>query len=230
MGHIAENLNYLRDDIARELRQSGRPENDVRLIVVSKTVSLEAIREAYRAGARDFGENRIQEALPKTESLDLPEIAWHFIGHLQSNKVNKAVGCFEMIQSVDSLELARRIDQQAGETGTRPTLLLEIKTSPEETKYGYSRDQLMRDLPELLKLDRIRIAGLMTIAEYSDQERRVRQCFQALRRLADELKSCRSDHFEMLHLSMGMSHDYRWAIQEGSTMVRIGSAVFGPRI
>lgn len=230
MSRIEENLAFLREGISQALVQSNRRDDDIVLVAVSKMVSIDDINQAYQCGIRIFGESRIQDAIPKMEVMNQSDVLWHFIGHLQTNKVNKAVDHFAMIHSVDSLELARRIDQQAALSGCKPAVLLEVNTSHEDSKYGYTRDQLWRDLPELVSLTRIVFQGLMTVAEYSENEKTVRDCFGSLRSLAEELSSYQTENFKMIHLSMGMSHDYPWAISEGSTMLRIGSAIFGARI
>lgn len=222
---IAENLNTLLQEIEREAKRVGRDPAEILLIGVSKGCSLEAIEEAYTAGLRDFGENRVQEAIEKR--LKTPSsIRWHFIGKLQRNKVNKIIGLFSLIHSVDSLELAEKISDASLKSGIRTAILLEVNTSREETKSGFSPEQVKKTFPKILNLKGIDLSGLMTMAPLTSDEKRIRQCFSELRLLCDDLQSVAQERANLSTLSMGMTHDYRIAIQEGATLLRIGRGLF----
>ena len=209
----------------------------VTMICVSKFHPNEAIIEAYEAGERDFGESRVQELLPKYESLP-KDIRWHFIGHLQTNKVKQIVPFVHLIHSVDSLRLLECINREAEKIGRKVRVLLEVHVAKEETKSGFTPEELLSlDLP-LSSLNHVEICGLMGMATNTDDEQEIRRCFQAIRQLAD---TCLSRYHSVNTqkgciegteriISMGMSDDYQLAIQEGSTMVRIGSSIFGERI
>ncbi len=188
------------------------PKN-VKLVAVTKNVPVEDISLVYELGCRDFGENRVQDALPKIEELP-PDIRWHFIGTLQKNKVKKVVGNFALIHSVDSVELAQEISKQGIDT----SILLQVNTSGEESKQGFTEDEFRRDLAMIQKMPYIQVKGLMTMAPLTEDVDQIRMCFRRLRELRDELG--------LKELSMGMSHDYKIAIDEGATIVRIGSAIF----
>ena len=193
----------------------------VKIIGASKTVTPERIREAYDAGLRCFGENRIQEAIPKIQNLP-PDIEWHFIGHLQSNKVRDAVSYFSCIESVDTLRLLARIDQEAVKQNKSMTALIEINLGGEATKHGADPAELEVLLQESRKLQNTEVRGFMAIPPFHEDAERVRPYFQRLRSLA-------SAYPHLSELSMGMSHDYIVAIEEGATIVRIGTALFGER-
>lgn len=194
----------------------------VRIIAVTKQVSTALMRSAYEAGIRDFGENRVQEALQKQQELqDLPDIQWHFIGHLQSNKALKVVQNFDWIQSVDTLALAQRIDRLAQAEGKTIQVCLQVKLRPDDTKSGWSCDDLRRSMPQLTQLPALQIQGLMLIPPASLDEPALVTCFQEATALAQEL--------DLPELSMGMSSDYPIAIQCGATMIRPGRILFGQR-
>ena len=206
------------------------------MICVSKFHPNEAIIEAYQAGERDFGESRVQELLPKYEALP-KDIRWHFIGHLQTNKVKQIVPFVHLIHSVDSLRLLETINREAEKIGRKVRVLLEVHVAKEETKSGFTPEELLSlDLP-LSSLNHVEICGLMGMATNTDDEQEIRRCFQAIRQLADTcLSRYHADTTSTGYtedteriISMGMSDDYQLAIQEGSTMVRIGSSIFGER-
>ena len=206
------------------------------MICVSKFHPNEAIIEAYEAGERDFGESRVQELLPKYEALP-KDIRWHFIGHLQTNKVKQIVPFVHLIHSVDSLRLLECINREAEKIGRKVRVLLEVHVAKEETKSGFTPEELLSlDLP-LSSLNHVEICGLMGLATNPDDAQEIRRCFQAIRQLADTcLSRYRADTTSTGYtedteriISMGMSDDYLLAIQEGSTMVRIGSSIFGER-
>ncbi len=203
----------------------------VRLIAVSKQVSAEAIRSAYAAGIRDFGESRIQEAAVKQAQLqDLSDIAWHFIGHLQSNKAKKAIEQFHWIHSVDNLKLAVRLDQLAQELGVSPQVCLQVKILPDPNKSGWSVAELLADLPALNQCKTLQIQGLMTIPPSGLDDPKILSVFNRCRELAKEIQEQNWPHIKMQHLSMGMSGDYELAVQAGATMVRLGTILFGDRL
>ena len=204
----------------------GRQVLDVRLVAVSKTYPPAVIQEAWNSGQHVFGENRVQDALPKIAELPA-EAEWHFIGHLQSNKIRKALPAFTLIHGVDNLELAQQINRIAGEMGLTANILLEINVSGEATKFGFSPADLRENLEGLLCLPNIRINGLMTMAPYSEDPETARPVFSKLRILRDELAAQSGQ--ALPELSMGMSGDFEVAIQEGATIVRIGSSIFGHR-
>ncbi|MBD2514906.1 YggS family pyridoxal phosphate-dependent enzyme [Nostoc sp. FACHB-973] len=203
----------------------------VRLIAVSKQVSAEAIRSAYAAGIRDFGESRIQEAAVKQAQLqDLSDITWHFIGHLQSNKAKKAIEQFQWIHSVDNLKLAVRLDQLAQELGVSPQVCLQVKILPDPNKSGWSVAELLADLPALNQCKTLQIQGLMTIPPSGLDDPEILSVFNRCRELAKEIQEQNWSHIKMQHLSMGMSGDYELAVQAGATMVRLGTILFGDRL
>lgn len=201
-----------------------------KLIVVSKTQPLEKIQEAYDAGHRVFGENKVQELVPKAEALP-NDIQWHLIGHLQTNKVKYIVPFVHLIHSVDSVKLLEEIHKQAKKIGRVIDCLLQVHIAEEETKFGFSRDEVMNLVNNavLQQLDHISIIGLMGMATFTDDQHQVRKEFQSLKNLFDEVKHKPSPRIDMRELSMGMSGDYKIAVEEGSTMIRIGTAIFGER-
>ncbi|MEH2418215.1 YggS family pyridoxal phosphate-dependent enzyme [Nostoc sp.] len=202
----------------------------VRLIAVSKQVSAQAIRSAYAAGIRDFGESRIQEAASKQAELqDLPDITWHFIGHLQSNKAKKAIEQFPWIHSVDNLNLAQRLDQLAQQLGVSPQVCLQVKILPDPNKFGWSVPELLADLPTLNQYKNLQIQGLMTIPPSGLNDSEILSVFNLNRELAKEIQEQNWSQIKMQHLSMGMSGDYELAVQAGATMVRLGTILFGDR-
>ncbi|MEH2233945.1 MAG: YggS family pyridoxal phosphate-dependent enzyme [Nostoc sp.] len=202
----------------------------VKLIAVSKQVSAQAIRSAYNAGIRDFGESRIQEAASKQAELqDLPDITWHFIGHLQSNKAKKAIEHFPWIHSVDNLKLAQRLDQLAQQLGVSPQVCLQVKILPDPNKSGWSVPELLADLPTLNQYKNLQIQGLMTIPPSGLNDSEILSVFNRNRELAKEIQEQNWSHIKMQHLSMGMSGDYELAVQAGATMVRLGTILFGDR-
>lgn len=235
MSQVAENLLRLRERIDMACRRVSRTPEDVTLVAVTKTVGPDRIREAIDAGVEVLGENRVQEAAPKIEALagiasDFGAgVAWHMIGHLQRNKVKKAVTMFEMIQSVDSYDLAAEIDRRCGQLDKVMEILIEVNTSGEETKYGVPPDQTIDLVRRISHLNSTNIKGLMTIGAFTDDEDSIRSCFRTLRKLARQIEGSDVGNTEMRYLSMGMTSDYELAVEEGSNLVRIGTAIFGPR-
>lgn len=228
MEDIRENLRRVTERIAGAAIASGRNPQDITLVVVTKLVPPEQINKAIEAGVKIIGENRVQEAREKNEQI-LP-VSRHMVGHLQTNKVKHAVRLFDMIQSVDSVHLAEEINKRCRTLDKKMPVLIEVNTSGESSKYGCKPEKtvelvakISRDFPYL------HIKGLMTIGLFSDDPEAVRPCFIKLRELAREVKSGNDSNIDMGILSMGMTSDFELAIQEGSTMVRIGTAIFGER-
>ena len=209
--------------------RSSLPDS-VRLIAVSKTVPADIIRAAYAAGIRDFGESRIQEAANKQTLLqDLSDITWHFIGHLQSNKAKKALEQFQWIHSVDNLQLAERLNNLAQQLGVNPQICLQIKILPDPNKSGWTVPQLLADLPAIDQYKNLQIQGLMTIPPLGLNEAEIFNVFNTTRNLAKTIREQNWSHIKMQHLSMGMSGDYKIAVEAGTTMVRLGTILFGDR-
>jgi PLP dependent protein len=226
---IGARLADVRQRLRRAAEQAGRRPEDVRLLAVSKTFSLDHIRAAAAAGQTEFGENRVQEALQKIEgSADL-KIRWHLVGTLQSNKVRKAVAGFSAIHSVDSLGLLESIDQAAEDAGSTPQLLVQVDLAGEATKHGAPPDAAMEIVRAGARCRAARLAGLMTIPPLFDDPEQTRPYFSALRELRATLLKGGVEPESLRELSMGMSHDFEIAVQEGATMVRLGTAIFGTR-
>jgi hypothetical protein len=220
MQDIRANLERVRERVARAAERSGRRAGDVTLVAVSKTVEPARVREAIAAGVTALGENRVQEARAKIAELGRP-VAWHLVGHLQSNKARDAVELFDLIHSLDRLELAAELDRRARTLGRDVPALLQVNVAGEATKGGVAPDDVARALEAIAKLERVRVRGLMTIPPEVEQAEASRGWFRALRELAER--------HDLRDLSMGMSHDFEVAIEEGATLVRVGTAVFGPR-
>ena len=204
----------------------------VRLIAISKQVSAEAIREAYAAGIRDFGESRIQEALPKQQQLqDLNDVCWHFIGHLQRNKARLALNHFQWIHAVDSLKLAQQLNRLATEAdfSVKTRVCLQVKVLPDPGKYGWQIPDLLVDLLELDECTELDIQGLMTILPLGLSRTQALAAFKETRALAQKIEQQNWSHLKMQELSMGMSADYLLAVEAGATMIRLGSSIFGER-
>jgi hypothetical protein len=226
MNAVAQNLDEILDRIASAAARAGRPPSDVELVAVSKTFPAQSVRDAWDAGQAVFGESRVQEAVAKIP--DLPgAIRWHFIGHLQKNKIRRALPLFELFHGIDSLDLAKDMDRIAAEEGTFPRVLLEINVAGEATKYGFRPETIEREIDSLLALPRVQVEGLMTIAPYADDPEASRPHFRALRELRDRLE--KQAGVPLPRLSMGMSGDFEVAVEEGATLVRVGSAIFGSR-
>ena len=229
---IADNVAAIRESIARAAARVGRKPDSITLMAVSKTMEPQRILEAYAAGLRVFGENRVQEFEGKCEALaDLQDAEWHLIGHLQSNKTKKAAELFSAMDSVDSLRLAERLNQAAEQSGKRLSALIEIKVGEEESKAGIPLDS--PELDNLLlaapRLENLQIRGLMTVPPFTENPQGARIYFRALRDLRDQIAARSLPGIQMDVLSMGMSHDFEIAIEEGSTCVRVGTAIFGAR-
>ena len=228
---VAENIAQIQTRIAAAARKSGRKVEDITLMAVSKTVPPEKIREAYQAGLRIFGESRVQEMALKAESLDLKDASWHMIGHLQGNKAAKAVELFNAIASVDSLRLAERLNAAAGAAGKKLSVLIEINVGGESAKTGLSPDsaELKAILQSAPRLTHLEVRGLMTVPPFTESPEEARPYFRKLRELSEKIAAAGWPGVEMTVLSMGMSHDFEIAIEEGSTCIRVGTAIFGER-
>ena len=229
---IAQNISAVRDRIDQAVRRAGRDPGKIALMAVSKTFPPERIREAYAAGQRLFGENRVQEFAGKAGALrDLSGAEWHMIGHLQSNKASAAADLFAAVDSVDSLRLARKLDAAAGPAGKNLAVLIEINVGGEAAKTGVAPDSGELDgiLRAAVELEHLEIRGLMTIPPFTDDPEGARPYFRRVRNLRDEIAARRWPRVAMDILSMGMSHDFEVAIDEGSTCVRLGTAIFGER-
>jgi PLP dependent protein len=226
---IAVNVKNIRQIIAKTCLESGRKDDAVLLVGVSKTFGPEKVAEAVAAGLYDLGENYIQELREKRDVLRDERIRWHFIGHLQTNKVKYLAEWISMIHSVDSEALAKEIDLRAKKAGRKINVLVEVNTSHEETKFGVDPDRAIELLKRISVFQNIMIAGLMTIGRFDSDPEASRPCFRRLRQIFDEANEMGFLREPMSHLSMGMSHDFTVAIQEGATMVRIGTAIFGTR-
>lgn len=225
---IGDNVRNVYERLHRTALGAGRSVDSVQLVAATKSVTVEAIREGLAAGLNILGENRLQEALPKIEALRGEPVRWHFIGRLQRRKVRSVVGLFDLIHSVDTLELAQEIDRRAQESGHRQAVLLEVNIGGEATKTGFHPDELILLLPELVRLSSMLVKGLMTIPPPTSNAEGARPYFRRLRELAQRLRQEVSG-LSMDDLSMGMSSDYAVAVEEGATLVRVGTAIFGRR-
>ena len=225
---IAENLHRIHEQIATTAHKAGRNPSSVRLVAVSKTKSASQVDEASQAGQRLFGENYVQELTQKAEQVREP-VEWHYIGSLQSNKVKYLAGLVTMIHSVDRLSLAEEIDRQWGKLGKVCEILIQVNISREATKGGTDREQLFDLIRETAKLPHIQIRGLMTMPPFFDDPEGARPYFRELRELASSVNAVHFPGVEMKELSMGMSGDFEVAIEEGATLIRVGSAIFGYR-
>lgn len=223
---IRENLNRIEEEIAKICQKSGRKRSEITLIGVSKTQSIEIINDALAAGLKNLGENKAQELKEKAELVS-GDFNWHFIGHLQTNKVKYIIRHADYIHSVDSIKLAEEINRKAEQIGKKQNVLLEIKTSEEATKHGIQSEKEILELSEhCSRSSNLNLIGLMTMAPYTDNFDIIRKCFVRLRETKEFI--CKSG-FEISELSMGMTNDFGIAVEEGATMLRIGTAIFGER-
>ena len=228
---IAVRLAEVRARIDAAARGAGRDPSSVRLVAVSKTFPIDSVREAYAAGHRDFGENRVQEALEKiSSSPDLPDVRWHLLGHLQSNKARKAAPAFAIIQSVDSVDLLQKLDAAAAESGHAPELLIQVDLAGEDTKYGAQPDDVPRILDAAGTCRAAQVVGLMTLPPIPDVPEDSRPWFRQLRELRQGWLAAGTPAGMLHEMSMGMSGDFEVAIEEGATIVRVGTAIFGARM
>lgn len=225
---IRENLETVRRNIAEACRRAGRDPGEVTLIAVSKTKPVALLREAYDAGAREFGENKVQELTDKLPALP-EDIRWHMIGHLQRNKVKYVVGKAALIHSVDSLRLAEEISKESVKQNTLTDILLEVNIAGEESKFGISPEEVLPLTEQIAGLPGIRIKGLMTVAPFAEAAVDNRRYFKKLKQLSVDIAEKNIDNVSMNILSMGMTGDYTVAVEEGATCVRVGTGIFGER-
>ena len=225
---LKENLANVEKNIEQACKNAGRSRDEVTLIAVSKTKPVEMLQEIYDENIRDFGENKVQELCSKMEQLP-SDIRWHMIGHLQRNKVKYLMGKVVLIHSVDSLRLAEQIEHEAAKADIVMPVLIEVNVAEEESKFGTTSEAAMQLVEAVSKMPHIKIRGLMTIAPFTDNPEDNRIYFRKLKQLSVDIKSKNIDNVDMDELSMGMTGDYEVAIEEGATMVRVGTAIFGAR-
>ena len=226
---ISENILKIRQRIAAACERAGRATSDVTLLAVSKTFSHEHIRDAVCAGVTDIGENYVQELLKKRGQLPDEPIRWHFVGHLQTNKVRSIVDWIHLIHAVDSLKLAQELDRRAAERERIVDVLIEVNTTGEASKFGVQPGQTLEMIRSFERLDAVRVAGLMTIGPFLPDPEQSRPMFRRLRQLKDRAAALGQRNVTMTELSMGMTGDFEVAVEEGATIVRIGTAIFGAR-
>ena len=228
MGTLGENIKNIWSRIESAAEKTGKNREDIKLVAVTKTVETERIKEAINCGIQIIGENRVQEAESKFDQIT-EKVEKHLVGHLQTNKAKKAIELFDFIQSVDSQRIAQEISRRASQMGKVIEVLVEINTSGETTKFGIDPPQALSFIKPISDLEGIKIKGLMTIGLFSDNPEDTRPCFKRLKVIFDQMKKENIHNVEMKYLSMGMTSDFEVAILEGSNMVRIGTAIFGPR-
>jgi hypothetical protein len=226
---IKENVAQVRERIAAACCRRGRGPDDVKLVAISKTFPPECIRVAYEAGLRDFGENRVQEAAAKRPALSDLSITWHMVGHLQTNKARAARELFHWVHSVDSFRLGQKLDQAPSSGGSRLPVLLEVNLGGEDSKAGVGESEIIQLAEQISQLATLEVRGLMVIPPFFDDPEQVRPYFRRLRELAEEIDAKNIANVSMRELSMGMSHDFQVAIEEGATIIRVGTAIFGAR-
>ncbi|MBW2181863.1 MAG: YggS family pyridoxal phosphate-dependent enzyme [Deltaproteobacteria bacterium] len=224
-----ERLHTVTEIIRKTAQKCSRDPDSIRLVAVSKTKPADMIKKAIDAGVTILGENYIQETRKKFDVLSAHDASWHFIGHLQTNKAKYAVRMFDLIHTVDSLKLAKELDKEAKKIGKKQNILIQVNVGMESSKSGISENETLRLIKEISLLDNISIKGLMTMPPFFDQPEKVRPFFTALRKLRDTIKSASIPNISVDELSMGMSGDYEVAIEEGATLVRVGTAIFGER-
>lgn len=225
---VQEQLKEVQKSIKAACERSRRKTEDITLIAVSKTKPVEMLREAYEAGAHDFGENKVQEILEKEPQLP-SDIRWHMIGHLQKNKVRQVIGKVALIHSVDTIALAEQIEKEAVKQNLEVSVLLEVNVAGEESKFGFALEEVEEAVRAIAKLPHVHIQGLMTIAPFVENSEENRSVFKKLYELYVDIKAKNIDNVVMNTLSMGMTGDYQTAIEEGATMVRVGTGIFGAR-
>ena len=225
---IADRIKQVKENVRAACREAGRDEKEVTLIAVSKTKPVSLLREAYEAGIRDFGENKVQELVDKMEQLP-GDIRWHMIGHLQTNKVKYLIGKTELIHSVDSLKLAKVIEKESEKKECITDILVEVNVAEEESKFGLKMEEVIPFIENAAQFPHINVRGLMTIAPFVENPEKNRTIFADLHKLYVDIKEKNIDNDTVSILSMGMTNDYEVAIEEGATMVRIGTGIFGAR-
>jgi PLP dependent protein len=225
---IKARLESLQERVAAAAQKVGRIPADITVVAVAKTIPVELIEEAIELGVKHVGENRVQEASPKFEKIG-KKVTWHMVGHLQTNKVKRALEIFDVIQSVDSVRLGEAISERAKTIGQAANVLLEVNTSGEESKYGFDPDELHGGVEQICALEGVRIKGLMTVGPLVAKPEEARAAFVLLRELSERISGLGLPDVDMSVLSMGMSGDFEVAIEEGATMIRVGTAIFGGR-
>ena len=225
---IRENLESVRKRVETACEKAGRSRNEVTLIAVSKTKPLDMLKEAYQGGARDFGENKVQELIDKIPEMP-SDIRWHMIGHLQRNKIKYIIDKVDMIHSVDSFRLAEAIEHEAAKHELVMPILLEVNVAEEDTKFGLKMEEVIPLLEKISGFSHIQVEGLMTIAPFVDDPEENRQVFRDLKQLSVDISQKNMNNINMRVLSMGMTGDYQVAVEEGATMVRVGTGIFGAR-
>jgi len=226
---LKDRLERVQERIRQAAEACHRPESDIRLVAVSKTMPVEIVKEAIETGMTDFGENYIQEAREKITTLSAYPVTWHYIGHLQSNKAKYAVRMFDLIHSVDSLKLAKALDKYAKNIDKVQDILVQVNVAKEDSKSGVYGEDTLQLVREAARLENIAVKGLMTMPPYFNAPDKARPFFAALRHLRDQIKNETIPNIAMEELSMGMTGDFEVAIAEGATMVRVGTAIFGER-
>ena len=226
VNNINERLAQIQEAIEKAAIKSGRFSKDITLVAVTKGVEPQAILEARGAGILIFGENKVQEAESKIPVINRPDIQWHMVGHLQTNKIKTALSLFHLIQSVDSVRLAKEISEISAADNRVTPMLLEVNISGEPKKFGFSADEIYTAIDQIVKLPAIKVLGLMAIGPHQVEDEVKRQAFKKLKSIFSVCKSIKSNNLEMNHLSMGMSDDFEIAIEEGSNMIRLGRAIF----
>ena len=226
---IRENIEVIRQKIARAAERSGRDPKDVLLLAVTKTIDNGRIREAVDAGLTELGENKVQEIMDKYDTIER-DVKWHMIGHLQTNKVKYIIDKVTLIHSVDSLKLAQEINKKAAKAGRVMDILVEINVADEESKFGITCDMAEDIIRNLSTMENIRVRGLMTVAPFVDDGEQNRPVFRRLKQLLVDINAKKLDNVNMDILSMGMTGDYEVAVEEGATIVRVGTGIFGPRV
>lgn len=227
MGDIAENIKYVLQQVRAAAERANRNPSDITLVAVTKTVPVDKIEQAVKEGYRVLGENRVQELIEKYPAL--PGVEWHLIGHLQSNKVKYIVDKVALVHSLDSVSLAEEISKRMTRLGKAMNVLVQVNIADESTKFGIHPAETEQFIDKIRSLPGIKVQGLMTIGPYAAGDREIRQVFRNLRLLAEKLKAIGFPEVNMKHLSMGMSNDYRIAVEEGATLIRVGSTIFGQR-
>jgi PLP dependent protein len=229
MSSLNDNVARIQDRIAAACQRAGRRREDVKLVAISKTFPAECIREAYQAGLRDFGENRVQEAAAKRPALADLAVTWHLVGHLQSNKAKLARELFHWIHSIDSGKIAQKLDHAAAPSGEKTPVLLEVNLGDEPSKFGATGEDVLRLAGQVSRLATLELRGLMIVPPFFEDPESVRPFFRRLRELARSIAEAKLPNVSLQHLSMGMTHDFEIAIEEGATIVRVGTGIFGER-
>ncbi len=229
MGEIQQNIIDIEQRIAAAAQKSGRKREDILLLAVSKTIDVPRIKQAVDCGLKELGENRVQEILEKYDAMG-EDVYWHLIGHLQTNKVKYIIDKVKMIHSVESIKLAEEIDKRAKQSNVIMDILVEVNIADEQSKFGVTPKETLSFIKNIAFLDNIRIKGLMTVAPFVDNPEENRDCFRRMRQLLVDINAEKIDNVNMNVLSMGMSNDFEVAIEEGATIVRVGTNIFGKRV